>query len=79
MARLDGVQKPGLSMAGVVFSIVKRRLGRVVRPIRIHALSRKILAGYVAMERAHDVARSVPARTKKLAQIRTAARIGCPF
>ena len=79
MARLEGVQRPGISFAAVLFAYVKRKLGRVPQPMRINALNPTILRGYSFMESAQQSARTVPKRLKVLAQIRVATRIGCPF
>lgn len=79
MARLEGVQSPGLSFAGLVFFMVRRKIGHVVRPIRLHALSPRNLRGYAMMEGAQESARAVPRHLKKLAQVRVATRVGCPF
>ena len=79
MARLEGVQRPGLSFAGALFAFVKRRLGRVPTPLRINALNPTILRGYAFMESAQESARRVPKGIKILAQLRVATRIGCPF
>jgi hypothetical protein len=79
MARVEGVERPGFSFAAVVYFMVKRKLGHVVRPLRIHALSPPILRGYALMEDAQESARAVPKGLKKLAQIRVATRVGCPF
>ena len=79
MPRLVGVEQPGWSVVGLIFFLVRRKLGRVVRPQRIHALSPTNLRGYGLMEAAQESANSVPRRLKKLAQIRTATRVGCPF
>ena len=79
MSRLEGVVRPGLSLAAVVFFFVRRELGRVVQPIRIHALSPRNLRGYAMMEGAQESADFVPRSLKKLGQIRVATRVGCPF
>ena len=79
MARVSGVEKPGASFAAVVFAMVRRKLGRVVRPLRVHALSPASLRGYALMEGAQESARAVPVDLRKLAQVRTALRVGCPF
>ncbi len=79
MARLEGVVRPGLSLAGVVFYFVRRQLGRVVRPVRIHALSPQNLRGYALMEGAQESADAIPRSVKKLGQVRVATRVGCPF
>ncbi len=79
MARLEGVDRPGLSFARLVFFMVRRKIGRVVRPIRLHALSPRNLRGYAMMEGAQESANGVPRQLKKLAQVRVATRVGCPF
>ncbi len=79
MARLDGVQRPGLSFAAVIFALVKRKLGRVPQPMRITALNPAVLRGYALMESAQESASSAPKHLKVLAQIRVATRVGCPF
>lgn len=79
MARITGVERPGLSIAAVVFAMVKRGLGKVVRPLRIAALNPPILRGYAFMESAQQSAHQLPTGLKKLAQVRVATRIGCPF
>lgn len=79
MARLTGVEKPGPSLTAWVFRAVKKKLGRVPRPTRITALAPKILRGAAMMEAAQQAADAVPTRVKKLAQVRVATRVGCPF
>ena len=79
MARITGVEKPGPSFATLIFRAVRRRLGRIPRPIRIHALAPALLRGYAFMEAGQESAAGVPGRLKKLGQVRVATRIGCPF
>ncbi len=79
MARLQGIQKAGSLLTRLVFFLVRRRLGRVPRPLRIHALAPRILTGYGQMEMAQEKARRVSAELKKLGQVRIAMRVGCPF
>ncbi len=79
MARLEGVQNPGVSFAAILFSFVKRKLGRVPQPMRITALNPTILRGYAFMESAQQSASTVPQHPKVLAQLRVATRVGCPF
>lgn len=66
-------------LARVAFWISRRRLGRVVAPIRVHALHTRLLSGYGAMENAQEKASRVPATTKLLADVLVAMRVGCPF
>jgi len=79
MARIAGVETGGSLLARIAFFLTKRKLGRVVRPVRIHALHGKLLMGYGQMEQSQDKARRVPAQLKLLGQVRIALRIGCPF
>lgn len=79
MTRITGVERPGVSIAAVIFALVKRSLGKVVRPLRIAALNPPILRGHAFMESAQQSARQFPTDLKKLAQVRVATRIGCPF
>ena len=79
MARIPGVEGGGGPMARLIFFLVRRRLGRVPRPLRIVALHPELLMGYGQMERAQERARRVPLPLKRLAQVRVAMRVGCPF
>lgn len=79
MARLTGVERPGFSLARVIFAAVRRRLGHVPRPVRISALNPPVLRGYAFMEAAQEGAGRVPKGVKKLAQTRVSTRVGCPF
>ncbi len=79
MARIDGVTHGGSLLARIAFFMTRRRLGKVIRPIRIHALHGRLLYGLAQMEMAQEKATSVPVAVKALAQIRIAMRIGCPF
>ena len=79
MARIAGVERPPSLFARAVFWIVRRRLGRVPLPVRIHARHAQAFNGYVRMEVAQDKARRVPARLKALLNIRVATLVGCPF
>ena len=79
MARIQGLDRPGFSLAAAIFAAVKRKIGKVPRPVRIHALQKGILRGYAFMEAGQEGAATVPRELKKLAQVRVAMRIGCPF
>lgn len=78
MARIEGVIRPGI-IARLAFFFTRRKVGRVVRPMWIFALSTPCLLGFGQMELALDRARRVPLGLKRLVQIRVATRIGCPF
>ena len=79
MARIQGVERGGSLLARIAFFMTKRKVGRVVRPVRIHALHTKLLMGYGQMEQSQAGAKRVPAALKLLGQVRIALRIGCPF
>lgn len=80
MARIEGVsdRKAGL-LARFVFFMSRRKLGRVIMPLRVWAHHRRLLRGYVHMELAQQAARSIPASLKALVDVDVARRIGCPF
>ncbi len=79
MARIAGVTRGGSLLARFTFFMTRRKVGRVIRPVRVHALDSRVLYGYGQMELAQEKARGVPAAVKSLAQIRVAMRVGCPF
>lgn len=78
MARLEGVQKGGL-LARLAFFLTRRKVGRVIQPVRVHALHSRLLLGYGQMEQAQEKARLVPAALKSLAGVFAAKQIDCPF
>lgn len=79
MARIQGVERGGSLLARIAFILTRRKVGRVIRPVRIHALRSPLLMGYGRMETAQQRANRVPAALKTLGSIRIATRIGCPF
>jgi len=79
MARIDGVESGGSLLARVAFFLTRRKIGRVVKPVRIHALHTRLLSGYGQMELAQEKASLLPSGLKSLACVRVAQRIGCPF
>jgi hypothetical protein len=84
MARIRGAEpgKQGL-LSGLftrmVYALTKRKVGRVVMPVRIVAHPAKILWGYGQMEQSLLGSRLVDAGLKDLAQLRVATLVGCPF
>ena len=65
--------------ARFVYWMTKRKVGRVVLPVKIMGHHPRLLMGMGQMEQAQLAARSVPLTLKELAQIKTAMLIGCPF
>ena len=79
VARIEGVIQGGSLLARVVFWMSRRKLGRVIGPLRVHALHTRLLAGVGSMETAQEKASTVPATIKVLAEVLVAMRVGCPF
>lgn len=65
--------------ARIIYWLTRRKLGRVVTPVKVYAHHAPVLAGVAAMELSQDSANSVDARLKLLAQADVAMQIGCPF
>ncbi len=84
MARISGAS---LNQGGLfsrlfrraVYSLTKKRLGRVVMPVQVTAHHPKIFWGYGQMEQSQSGSRLVDAKLKGLAQLRVATLVGCPF
>ena len=79
MARTSGVDRGRTLLSRLILFLTKRRLGHVPAPARIMALQPALLRGGALMELSQESASLVPPRYKKLAQMLTASRIGCPF
>ncbi len=80
MARIAGVEprKAGW-LVRIAYWMTKRRLGRVILPIKINAHHPRILRAMAHMELGQEAARSVSPGLKMLAQVKVAMMIGCPF
>lgn len=63
----------------LVYSMTKRKVGRVVMPVKIAAHHRKLLWGYGQMEQSLLSSNLVDAALKDLGQLRVATLVGCPF
>lgn len=84
MARISGapVNQGGLlrrAFVQLVYSLTKRRLGRLILPVQVNAHHSTILWGYGQMEQSQAGSKLVDARLKELAQLRVATLVGCPF
>jgi hypothetical protein len=64
---------------GLVYSLTRRRVGRVVMPVQVTAHHPKILWGYGQMEQSQLGSKLVDHRLKGLAELRVATLVGCPF
>jgi len=63
----------------IVYSLTKKRLGRVIMPVQVTAHHPKILWGYGQMEQSLSGSKLLSDRLKGLAQLRVATLVGCPF
>jgi hypothetical protein len=63
----------------VIYALTKRKMGRVVMPVKIAAHHPKLLWGYGQMEQSLLSSHLVDAALKDLAQLRVATLVGCPF
>jgi len=80
MARIAGVEpeRAGLFVR-FVYWMVRRKIGRVVLPIKIAAHHPRLLRSVGEMETGQLAAHSVDAALKSLASLKVAMEIGCPF
>jgi len=80
MARIQGIES---EQAGLfirfVYWMTKRKLGRVVLPVKIAAHHPRLLRAVGAMEMGQAAANSVPTPIKVLAELKAATLVGCPF
>ena len=80
MARMDGVEpKKGGLLVRLAYFMTRRRLGRVIMPIRITAHHPRLLRAMAHMEMGQEAARTIDPQLKTLAQVKVAMLIGCPF
>jgi hypothetical protein len=80
MARIEGleVSQTGL-FARIAYWMTKRKLGKVILPIKITAHHPRLLRAMGGMEMGQEAARTVDANLKILASIKVASLVGCPF
>jgi hypothetical protein len=80
MARMQGVEerRAGLVARGI-FREVRRQAGRLSETWPIVAHAPTVLRGLTALEFFMGKARAVDPKLRKLAEIKTAMMIGCPF
>jgi len=64
---------------GLVYSITRRRLGRVVMPVQVTAHHARVFWGYLQMEQSQLGSKLVDPKLKALAELRVATLVGCPF
>jgi hypothetical protein len=84
MARIAGAEPQDAGfLSGLlvrfVYWMTKKKLGRVVEPLRIVAHHTGLLWGYGQMEQSFAGSHTVEETLKSLAENRTATLVGCPF
>jgi hypothetical protein len=80
MARIDGIAADRASaIAQDFYQKAERAIGNVPEPLRVTAHSEAILQAYMGYERFLARAGRVETRLKSLANLKTAALVGCPF
>jgi hypothetical protein len=62
-----------------VYRIVRRKVGKVIGPVKVQAHHFRLLRAIGAMEAGHEAAHRLPKALKTLASIQVARMIGCPF
>ena len=84
MARISGASAPQGGpfrrlFVGLVYSLTRRKVERVVMPVQVSAHHPKILWGYGQMEQSQLGSSLVNRKLKNLAELRVATLVGCPF
>jgi hypothetical protein len=84
MSRIRGAEPSNLGLlsgwfARIVYALTKRKLGRVVMPVKVTAHHPQILWGYGQMEQSLLSSHRVEESLKELATLRVATLVGCPF
>ena len=80
MARISGVEPEQASLlTRVAYWMTKRKVGRLITPIKIAAHAPRLLRGTGQMDMAQLALRTVEASLKALAGVKVALLIGCPF
>jgi len=64
---------------GVIKSLVRRKLGKVIRPVEIMSANPDILVGYVKFMQMLVSQHRVDEKLKALARVRAAKVVECPF
>jgi len=65
--------------ARLLFSAIKRQVGKVLTPIKVQAHRPGIMWGFAAMTAALEFSKGADKIVKRLVTLRTAQIVGCPF
>jgi len=79
MTRMQGITNERASwLARALFAGVRRKAGNVSETFRIAGFNPRVLLGWCLFEAAIDSERQLDPRLRKLAELKTAAMVGCP-
>jgi hypothetical protein len=80
MARIKAVEPHEAGwFVRLIYALTKRKVGRVVLPVKVTAHHPRLLRAMGEMEQGQMAASSVDAALKSLASLKAAMLIGCPF
>lgn len=80
MVRIRGVEKQNAGLlVRLAYFMTRRKLGRVVTPVKVYAHHTRLLRAYAQMEMGQEAARTIEPQLKTLASVEVARRVGCPF
>lgn len=80
MSRIEGVRDgQGNPFVRFAYRETRRRVGRVIEPMRVLARRPLLLAGNGAMELAFERSHAADEHVKELATLKVASLVGCEF
>jgi len=80
MARIKGIESNRAPLAvRVIYRFARRRPGRVPEGMKIRAHDPRLLRQWLRMDTYVESKGKVTARLKRLAMLKTAMPVGCPF
>jgi alkylhydroperoxidase family enzyme len=65
--------------ARLLFSAIKRQIGKVITPLRVQAYRPGIMWAMTGMTVALEYSKAADKQVKRLVSLRTAQIVGCPF
>lgn len=77
--RDEGLEAPRNLLSKIIYFVTKKRFGKVLLPVKIHAYSPATLLGFGVMTHIHTRPAHLDPALSLLAQARVAALVGCPF
>jgi alkylhydroperoxidase family enzyme len=79
MARMQGITNERAGwLVRALFAGIRRKAGNVSETFRIAGHNPRVLLGWSLFEAAIDSERQLDAKLRKLAELKTAAMVGCP-